>query len=386
MTTVVCDVTENADASSSVVLGFTDVLLQAAVCISLLAPGITLSVTATADALSFVSADKSFEISTTADATSTATSQLNGLELIRETADARSYSEAAPGGDALSTGNATSSVVLSRDVVVLSTAAATTPPSVSASVNVSVVETANAQSLLGEANEATLVSEANATSLVTANLLRTDTVESGAAAVSFVVGMSHVEVTALAAADATSYAISDASLNVEVVERVDASSFAVLPTRMDVWVMNTESTAMSRWTGVPVQSIAAVGGLILGAGEDGLFVMNSDTDDGAAITGSVLTGRLELGVPAIKGLSDIVVGYSSSGTMNVRVTAYSGKGSETYTYQMPKRVADAPRAGRVTPGKGLKSRYYQFEFSAADGAEFTIDTITAQVAANNRRV
>jgi hypothetical protein len=53
---------------------------------------------------------------------------------------------------------------------------------------------------------------------------------------------------------------------------------------------------------------------------------------------------------------------------------------------MPKRVADAPRAGRVTPGKGLKSRYYQFEFSAADGAEFTIDTITAQVAANNRRV
>jgi hypothetical protein len=85
MTTVVCDVTENADASSSVVLGFTDVLLQAAVCISLLAPGITLSVTATADALSFVSADKSFEISTTADATSTATSQLNGLELIRET-------------------------------------------------------------------------------------------------------------------------------------------------------------------------------------------------------------------------------------------------------------------------------------------------------------
>jgi hypothetical protein len=244
--------------------------------------------------------------------------------------------------------------------VVLSTAAATTPPSVSASVNVSVVETANAQSLLGEANEATLVSEANATSLVTANLLRTDTVESGAAAVSFVVGMSHVEVTALAAADATSYAISDASLNVEVVERVDASSFAVLPTRMDVWVMNTESTAMSRWTGVPVQSIAAVGGLILGAGEDGLFVMNSDTDDGAAITGSVLTGRLELGVPAIKGLSDIVVGYSSSGTMTVRVTAYSGK--------------------------GLKSRYYQFEFSAADGAEFTIDTITAQVAANNRRV
>lgn len=386
MTTVVCDVTEGANAVSSVLLGFTETLFHTAVAVSIIVPGITGTMVSTGNATSYVDATKGYEVTSTGNATSFAPSQLVLVETVRETADAKSFTGPALTENALSNGAATSSVVLSRDTTVLSAGNGTSPVTGAAQATLTVTERADAQSLVTDVNTIDVVSTGNATSFATTGLVRSSTVSSTGAGSSFVTGLRAIVDSVESHANAISLASSTASLNWTVTEQGVATSFVVLPLSLDAWIMNTETTAMSRYTGVPVGSVAMIGGLTLGAGDDGLFLMAGATDGGAQIRSSVLTGRLELGSPALKSLGDITLDYVSSGAISVRVLAYSGKGTEDFTYSLPARIAAAPRAGRVSPGKGLRSRFYQFEFKSKDGASFSVDSVLAQVAVTTRRV
>lgn len=157
------------------------------------------------------------------------------------------------------------------------------------------------------------------------------------------------------------------------------------PSSMAAWVMNTETSAMSRYANLPVESLARVGGVLLGLGTEGLFKHEGDTDNGAAITSSVRTGRMDFRVQQLKRLDDMIISYSCNGAMTMNVSVYGGTSEGTFSYDMPERPAESVRGNRFKVGRGLVSKFWQFEWTSLNGSRFKVTSGTVDVAPSTVR-
>lgn len=385
MTTVVCDVTETGAAVSSVRLGFTDWVDGVGSGVSKVLLGIVTALFSAGVATSFVDSTKGLELTSEGVVVTTAPTQLRALQLVVEQGEATSAADAVRIESVVSQGAVTSSVALTRSASVLSTSTAVTPVSVSGRLTNVVLDAVTAKSIVYAPVGADALSTGVGTSAVSLARTATASLLSTGAGASTAVVDTGKGVTALSSGAATDTAVSALTATTTVLEAAAATSSALYPQQNGAWVMNTENTAMSRWVGLPVGSAAVVGGLVLGLGSTGLYKLEGTEDDTAQINASVLTGKSALGVEALKALSDLVISYVCAGVMQVKISTF-GEKNATYTYALEKRSADAPRASRLTPGKGLRSRYYQFEFTSAAGASFDVDTVKVDVAAHTRRV
>ena len=80
------------------------------------------------------------------------------------------------------------------------------------------------------------------------------------------------------------------------------------------------------------------------------------------------------------------MGYTSTGKLVLKVRSVDeGKMTEKW-YSATPRVADAPREKVMQPGRGLRSRYWQFELANVDGADFVIDHLELYPVILGRRV
>lgn len=138
---------------------------------------------------------------------------------------------------------------------------------------------------------------------------------------------------------------------------------------LQAWVMNSAG-AMFRYSGLLFNSVAMLDGRVIALGPDGFYALDGADDDGAKIDAHMDTGKLLLGSEMVKALGDIHVGYSG-GRMAVGITQY-GRKTGTFTYKLDKQRADSPRGGRITPGKGLESKYYRFTFTNLDGSPLAL--------------
>jgi hypothetical protein len=271
----------------------------------------------------------------------------------------------------------------------------------------------------------TLDSAAAATSTVLPHTVVARTLATGASAVSSLHGFNDVLAASTASADDEVVLTSDASLLAaasadatssvalvnETQEVVGAGAVAtsaaptvmngsallesvatvadalLVPTPMAAWVMNTETAAMTRYEGLPVESIARVGGVLFGLGAEGLYRFAGDDDAGTAITSTVTTGRLDFKSAAIKRLGDMVISYSSNGTMTMEVSVYGSTDESRgqFSYQMPQRDADSARANRFKVGKGLASKFWRFSWSSLDGSRFKVSGGTVDVMPSTNR-
>lgn len=145
--------------------------------------------------------------------------------------------------------------------------------------------------------------------------------------------------------------------------------------RLDVWVINLATGAVSRYTALPDCTLAGIGGRLLIAAATGLYELVGTDDAGTPIVASLTTGKLDFGTHFLKRVDSLNIGYESTGTLVLETTIAHGDAGRTDTFVWPLLAAASPRDGVVKVGKGLLSRYWQFRLTNQSGAAFKIDTL-----------
>lgn len=139
------------------------------------------------------------------------------------------------------------------------------------------------------------------------------------------------------------------------------------------WVLNADSLAASEYQFADLQFNSACkhGSTYLLAADDGVYQFTEDTGVETVMT-YIKTGKMDFGSDMRKSVTNAYMVYSASGQMALRVTTSVNGALQTYTYGMaPFAAVDTPDPQRVTVGKGLKSRYWQFELTGENaGCKF----------------
>lgn len=385
MSTFTCDIDESGTAQSSVKLGFTDILVEVGACITRVALASAATFLTTAAAASSVDIEHGPFISERGTAVSLLAATANTTTIVQSRGEAESFIDRESGVTALAQGAGQSAVELVRTLTAEALGNSQSFVLPSGLRTIMLADSAVGRSSLFGFNDFTYITSGAGQSHAlpsTAAMLVLTSQGSGSSAVVLSNGPDEV---VQSVAEAFSAVVQQARLTSTVESTASGMSAVLVPRKFSAWVMNTESTAMTRYEDVPVQSMAVIGGKILGLGEGGLYEMKGTSDDGSPIASRIRTGKSMLGYEALKNLGDIVISYVCAGVMQVRIGCYGGPVEGSYTYSMPVREAKSPRGNRLVPGKGMRSRYYEFEFYS-NSAAFGVDTVTADVAVNVRRV
>lgn len=151
------------------------------------------------------------------------------------------------------------------------------------------------------------------------------------------------------------------------------------------WVMNTETGAPSWYTNWQFSHMTQVGNRVLAVGPEGLVELGAQDDAGETIDATVVYGFQDFGVDQKKRIDGFWFGYTSDGVLEASVETY-GQGYPVYTYTMTPRAADSPRNNRIQPGKGLNARYWRIGINNVGGADFSVDSLGADVVTTSRRL
>lgn len=193
-------------------------------------------------------------------------------------------------------------------------------------------------------------------------------------------------------ADTTAFA-DGASDYLKIVQALlDGAQFGItLFTGQDTyvaWVMTAATRAMRRYVNYPFNSFGTLNGRLCGANANGIYWLDGDTDAGASIPALVRTGLLDFGSRQLKQMDRAYLGYTSDGTLGLKVITTSETGDKVeYTYLMTATAANAPREQRVKIGRGMRSVYWQFELvNDATGSSFELHDVTVLPITLARRV
>lgn len=143
------------------------------------------------------------------------------------------------------------------------------------------------------------------------------------------------------------------------------------------WVLNTDSKGVSRYTNYPFNSFARVGGKYYGCSSTGIYDLEGDDDDGAAIAARVRFGMHDMGTRKLKRVPEAYIGYTSNGTLLLSViTSDETTGDRNQAiYTLEPRAAASVRENRWKIGRGFKSVDWDFVITNADGADFDLQSI-----------
>lgn len=152
------------------------------------------------------------------------------------------------------------------------------------------------------------------------------------------------------------------------------------------WVYHTEGRGFTQYTNFPFTDVAEFNGRYYGVADDGIYLLEGDTDDGAPIQAAIRTGLLDFEVRQLKDAKAMYIGYTSAGQIVLKVVT-TGKGDRREDwYRMKHGSSDAMRTGRFDIQRGLRSTYWQFELCNVDGADFEIDDATLVYRVLSRRI
>lgn len=163
--------------------------------------------------------------------------------------------------------------------------------------------------------------------------------------------------------------------------RVDDGA-PVLVDEGNAWVVNTDSSATTRYESYSFNSFMAVGGRHFGVRSDGVFLLEGATDAGADIGAGVALGKHDFGSLELKHIESIYAGLSATGQLFLKVKA---PGGDEFTYRA-RRVERDMRQQRFDPGRGLRANYFEFDLVNEPGGGFELDNITFSVVPTKRRI
>ncbi|MFZ2981882.1 MAG: hypothetical protein WA085_12685 [Sphingobium sp.] len=153
------------------------------------------------------------------------------------------------------------------------------------------------------------------------------------------------------------------------------------------WVLNADTLAPSEYQFADLQFNSACrhGDTYLLAADDGIYQFTEETNVETVMT-YIKTGKTDFGSDMRKGITNAYMVYSAAGQMTLKVTTSANGVLQTNDYAMvPFSSTETPDPQRVTVGKGLKSRYWQFELTGAN-AGCTFDEIGMLPVVLSRRI
>ena len=176
-------------------------------------------------------------------------------------------------------------------------------------------------------------------------------------------------------------AIGQAARTLRLFQRVMGGSTAV--SDPIVLSMNTERQALTQYSNYAFNSFAKFNGVFLGASDAGVFELNGADDAGTGISAIARTGTTTFGTSHQKRVDRAYIGYRADGELRLRVITNE---TVAHDYAVNYRAISGIHGARVPIGKGLKSRYWQFELQNVGGADFEVDEIEIKPIVLRRRI
>lgn len=155
------------------------------------------------------------------------------------------------------------------------------------------------------------------------------------------------------------------------------------------WAVNTRTNALTEYSSnFQFNSFAKIGNEYYGANDDGLWLLNSETDAGANIVADIKGGLLEFGQSKYTQFDGIYLGLRTSDNARDWLLKIHTPGTQvnpdgaTYIYQF---AANEYRTTRINTAKGIRTRYFSWEL-ITPGPDFTLDSIEFVPLVSKRRV
>lgn len=138
--------------------------------------------------------------------------------------------------------------------------------------------------------------------------------------------------------------------------------------------LNLRKLAPSQYANYNFNSFCELGGQILGAGDDGIFILDSaDDDDGTPITAYFEPAMTDMGISNPKRMRALYMGYEANGTM--KVTAQVDELHERAEYVFPAGKDRLQGGGRASGRRDQAGRYWKHKIENVDGCDFSVDTL-----------
>jgi hypothetical protein len=142
------------------------------------------------------------------------------------------------------------------------------------------------------------------------------------------------------------------------------------------WVLNTALRAVTEYRNVPFDSFAILNGRTYAAGENGIFELRGDSDDGAPINAWFRPFLTNFGTHKMKRVTDLWIGTSATG-LYVKIHTkdpVTGRYAEDI-YPVRHAHGLGSDKARVKIGRGLVSNYWTLTVANVDGADFDVQSI-----------
>ena len=137
-------------------------------------------------------------------------------------------------------------------------------------------------------------------------------------------------------------------------------------------VMNLSSNAVTHYENFNFDSVVQFNGVLLGANENGVYLLGGDEDLGQYIEAEVTSGLHDLSEKAVKAaIEGWVAGRFTQDGLDLKVRVDEG---DSYSYPFVK--FGNGREGRAKIGKGLnKHRFFTFGVKNKGGLDFSIHSL-----------
>lgn len=162
--------------------------------------------------------------------------------------------------------------------------------------------------------------------------------------------------------------IGDAALLIDTIIQL-GFGVPVLSSDNHVWVVN-EAGQTTRYEGYPFNSFCQIGGQYYGTREDGVYLLEGDTDAGIPIRASINLGKVDFGTTLMKHVPNCYIGVASDDHMYLKVIS----NGQEYIYSA-RSSSDQMQTQRFDIGKGLRSNFMIFELLNNDGCDFELGSI-----------
>jgi hypothetical protein len=176
------------------------------------------------------------------------------------------------------------------------------------------------------------------------------------------------------AEDAWSWSASLTQSQDEILTLADDMQFrtqaAPLEADTEVWCVNVDTGASSRYEQYGFNSFFESGGVLYGVAADGVYRLDSDADAGNRIESLIYVGQTDFDTNRVKYLPKVYFGGASSRPIHVQVSADGV--DRTYEARNWSSTLDVHR---VDCGVGVKANYWGITLKNSGGADYAVDAV-----------
>ena len=153
------------------------------------------------------------------------------------------------------------------------------------------------------------------------------------------------------------------------------------------WVMNTTTRGVSEYRQFPFEAVAFWRGRTFLGGRGGLYEQVGADDSGDPIEAFIRSGLTDFGAGRQKRLPDVYYAVTATGRVVLKVVTTDPSGAlvEDWYESVGNAAADS-REGRFKVGRGLKTRYLQFELHNTGGGGLDYTALDFRPLILDRRV